>query len=88
MSRVLGRICRIAGPAVLALACLPALAACANGQREIRTRCDGPNMVYESWRLEADDEDQAELELRTVRVVPNDPRCLAASPAPTAPPSR
>ncbi|MBF9130565.1 hypothetical protein I0C86_16575 [Plantactinospora sp. S1510] len=73
---------RAALAAVLVSVCVGALAACAEEHREIRTRCDGPNMVYEAWRIAADDDDP-QLELRQVKVVPNDPRCATVSPSPS-----
>lgn len=68
--------------AILVFACLGALGACAEDHREIRTRCDGPNMIYEAWLVAADDDDP-HLELRQVKVVPNDPRCATVSPSPS-----
>ena len=66
--------------AVLVSACMGALTACAEEHREIRTRCDGPNMIYEAW---VDEPGDIGLEFRELYVVANDPRCVPASPTPT-----
>lgn len=54
--------------------------ACGDEGAEIRTRCDGPNMIYEAW---VDEPGDIGLEFRELYVVANDPRCVPASPTPT-----
>ncbi|MDR7276724.1 hypothetical protein [Catenuloplanes atrovinosus] len=66
--------------AVVALV-LVAATGCATDRSEVRTRCDGPNMVYEAW---VDEPGWGGVEFSHIEVVPNDPRCAAgAVPTPT-----
>jgi hypothetical protein len=60
--------------AVPALVCVLLLSACERHVTEVRTRCEGPNMVYETWKLDPGD-DQPHLELVDMQIAPGDPRC-------------
>ena len=75
------RAVRLAGIAALAGVTLWT-AGCGNETTEIRTRCDGPNMIYEAW---VDEPDSVGLEFRELYVVADDPRCTGASPSPATP---
>ncbi|MEV4759409.1 hypothetical protein AB0J86_30540 [Micromonospora sp. NPDC049559] len=82
MMRAPTRAARRAGLVALAGVVL-STAACGDESAEIRTRCDGPNMVYEAW---VDEPDTIGLEFRELYVVANDPRCTGASPGPSPTP--
>ncbi|MBF9130564.1 hypothetical protein I0C86_16570 [Plantactinospora sp. S1510] len=76
------RSARAVGIAALAGVAL-STGACGDESAEIRTRCDGPNMIYEAW---VDEPGEIGLEFRELYVVANDPRCLPAGSTPTATP--
>ena len=63
------RIARVVSIAALTGVAL-STGGCGDESAEIRTRCDGPNMIYEAW---VDEPGDIGLEFRELYVVANDP---------------